>query len=220
MMSRGDWFRHTDWNPEVEADFERHFRRARDKVQPLKIQAVVLADTHPEVALRLLKRYFESGDTLFLADAFCTQARACLALGDIAGAVDSYRAAVSREAAFPQMKTNSFVEYPLLVAERGLADHYADALRVLAVRREDVAFPVQRFMWHAARALILFAQGESIQAEREARMALATADESSSGFRYHQSLGLVGNWYRELRERLRRPLALTASFTAMEDFFR
>ena len=29
---RRDWFRHTDWNAEIEADFERHLRRARDKV--------------------------------------------------------------------------------------------------------------------------------------------------------------------------------------------
>ena len=202
-MSRGDWFRRTDWNPGIEADFERHLRRARDKVQPLKIQAAVLVETRPDVAVLLLERYFESDDALFLADAFRTQAKARLALGDIAGAVDSYSKALSREAEFPHLKTNSFVEYPLLIAEHGLTDHYADALRVLAVRRVDVAFPVQRFMWHAARALILSAQREPTQAAGEARIALAAADESSSGFRDHESLGRVGKQYRELRDRLR-----------------
>ena len=114
-----------------------------------------------------------------------------MALGDVAGAVSSYRSALAREEEFPNTRTNSFVEYPLLVAEQGLAEHFADALRVFAVRRADVAFPVQRFMWHAARALILSAQREPMQAQEEARIALASADASSSDFRYHQSLGLV-----------------------------
>ena len=203
-MSPGDdWFRHTDWSKESEADFEAHLRRARDKVQPLKIQAAVLAEACPAVAVRLLERYFESRDTFFLADAYSTQARARVALGDISGAADSYTAALSREAQFPNLKTGSFVEYPLLVAEHALTARYDDALRVLAERKADLAFPVQHFMWHAARALILSTQGGQPQAAADARLALAAASQSSSGLRYHQSLGLVGSSYRDLRERLR-----------------
>ena len=202
-MSRHDWFRHTDWNAEIEADFDTHIKRARDKVQPLKIQAAVLAETRPEVAMRLLDRYFASGDTLFLADAYSTQAKARLAIGDVSGAAESYEAALRREAEFSNLKTNSFVEYPLLVAEHGLAERYGDALRVLAARKSDLAFPVQRFMWHAAHALILSAKGSSTEASTEARVALSAAEQSSSGFRFHGSLGLVGKLHYDLRERLR-----------------
>jgi hypothetical protein len=67
-----------------------------------------------------------------------------------------------------------------------------------------VAFPVQRFMWHAARALILFAQGKSEEASTEAGMALFAAEESSSRYRYHRSVGLAGNGYHDRRERLRQ----------------
>jgi hypothetical protein len=74
---------------------------------------------------------------------------------------------------------------------------------VLDARKADLAFPVQHFMWHAAKALILSTQGESGQARSEAEMALAAADQSSSGFRYHQSLGVVADSHRELQERLR-----------------
>jgi|SRR5262245_11921624 len=202
-MSRGDWFRHAEWDIEIQAEFDAHLRRARDKVQPLKIQAALLAERHPKVALQLLERYFESGDTLFLADAFCTQAEARAVTGDVWGAAESYAAALTREAEFPNVKTSSFVEYPLLVAQHRLKERYGDALRVLAARESDVIFPIQRFMWHAAHALILAAQGERTQARSEANMALAAADESSSGFRYHRSLGLLGNSYHELREQLR-----------------
>jgi tetratricopeptide (TPR) repeat protein len=202
-MSRGDWFRHVEWDVEIQADFDAHLRRARDKVQPLKIQAALLAERHPEVALQLLDRYFESGDTFFLADAYCTQAEARAAIGDISGAAESYTAALTREAEFPNVKTGSFVEYPLLVAQHRLKERYGDALKVLAARELDVAFPIRRFMWHAARSLILAAQGERTQARSEAKMALAEAEQTSSEFRYHQSLGLVGNSYHELREQLR-----------------
>jgi hypothetical protein len=127
-MSRDDWFRHTDWSAEIEADFDAHLHRARDKAQPLKLQAGRLAKTHPDIALRLLERYFESGDTFFLADAFQIKAKARLALGDVSGATESYSAALSREAEFSNLKTNSYVEYPLLVAEQGLTERYDDAL--------------------------------------------------------------------------------------------
>jgi tetratricopeptide (TPR) repeat protein len=206
-MSRGDWFRHTEWDAEIQAGFDARLLRARDKVQPLKIQAALLAKTRPDAALRLLDRYFESGDTLFLADAYHTQAQARVALGDFSNAAESYVAALTREAEFSNLKTNSFVEYPLLVAEHRLIERYGDALRVLAEQRDRLTCPVQHFMWHAARALILSAQGEPRQAQSEAQIALAAADQSSSGFRFHQSLGLVGDSYHELRERLRDLLA-------------
>ena len=100
-MSRDDWYRHTDWNAEIDADFEAHLRRARDKAQRLKIQAALLAQTRPEVALRLLERYFESGDAFFLADAYQIQAKARLALGDISRAAESYSAALSLRPSSP-----------------------------------------------------------------------------------------------------------------------
>jgi len=204
-MSRDDWFRHTDWNTEIEADFDAHLRRARDKGQPLKIQAAMLAATHPEAALHLLDRYLESGNRLFLAEAYQTQARARLALGDIPGATESYCAALSREAEFPNLRTTSYVEYPLFVAEHGLQERYADALDVLDGKKAllGFAFPVEHFMWHAAKALIYSAQGKEQSARSEAQAAITAADQTSSGLRYHQSLGLVGERYGKLRQRLR-----------------
>lgn len=199
-----DWFRHTEWDEDIESEFERRLKRAKDKIQPLKIQAAALAETHPSVAIDLIKRYFASGDTFFQADAHHTEATARMALGDVAGAVASYEAALRREAEFPNLKTNSYVEYPLLIAEHRLTQRYELALRVLAERKADLAFPVQRFMWYAARALILSDRGESAAAAAEAREALLAAEDSSSGFSRHQTLGLVGDLHSALRDRLRK----------------
>ena len=199
-----DWFRHTEWNADIESDFERRLKRAKDKVQPLKIQAATLAETHPAAAIDLLDRYFATGDTFFLADAYRTQAIARLALKDLPGAATSYEAALRRESNFPNVKTNSFVEYPLLVAEHRMTERHEFAIRVLAERKSDVAFPVQRFMWHAASALILADQGDAARAAGEARNALVAADDSSSGFQNHQALGLVGDSYPAIRKRLEK----------------
>jgi hypothetical protein len=202
-MSRDDWFRHEDWSPQIEMDFDAQLKRARDKVQPLKIQAGILAERRPDVALRLLDRYFESGDTLFIAQAYATVADARLALGDFAAAADALEAALRRESEFPNLKTNSFVQYPLLVAEHRLVERYGVALRVLESRKTDLLFPIQQFKWHAAYAVIAFEQGDMTTAGAHAGLALAAAGETSSGFARHKSLGLVGDSFSDLRARLR-----------------
>jgi hypothetical protein len=67
-MGRHHWFRSTDWNEQIEAEFFRRFKRARSgKAQYLTIQALTLVDTgRPELAptaLNLIELFFqEHGD--------------------------------------------------------------------------------------------------------------------------------------------------------------
>ena len=96
-MARDDWFRHTDWNAEIEAAFFEKLRRARDKKQYLRIQASTIAGRKPEVALRLLEEYFGLGDHFDQAQAHADRASACLALGDIEHAIAALEAALARE---------------------------------------------------------------------------------------------------------------------------
>jgi len=100
-MARGDWFRNTDWNPEIKANFYKKLARARKKGQYLKIQAYFLSGTFPQVALGLLEEYFATGDKFFLASAFVIQASAHLLLGNIEEAFRSYERALNREKEFP-----------------------------------------------------------------------------------------------------------------------
>ncbi len=204
-MSRDDWYRSTAWDSKIEAAFEAKLKRARSKEQYLRIQALYLTRSHPEVALKLLARYFELGnDFTDCSAAHESRAEAYLALGRTDEAIASYEAALKREAEFPNAKTNVSVKYPFLVATRGLRQYFTRALQILEANHDDVAFPVNRFRMHAARALIHAGLGSAQDARNSARMALEAAAEQKSEFRYHQALGLVSEDDADVIRRLKK----------------
>ena len=53
-----DWYRNTIWTPDVAQRFEEKLRRARSKDQYLRIQALCLVKSNPDVALSLIERFF------------------------------------------------------------------------------------------------------------------------------------------------------------------
>lgn len=211
-----DWFRNTEWNPEIEAKFFEKLRRARDKAQYLKLQASCLAKSHPRVALMLLSRFFELGETFFLADAFVAAANAHLALGQIEDAVDSYRMALEKERLVPNHRTTAWSEFAMLIADRRLEAYFDEVLRVLAENQSDLIFPNQLFAWHGAFALIQAARGDKADAKERAIKALSAAKMGHSGFRHHPSAGLVGTGHQGFKRKLRglaRPKLWEAIFS-------
>ncbi len=198
-----DWFRNADWNDSIAARFEAKLRRARKKQQYLRIQALALATTHPNVALALLERYFALPNQFDHALAHCTRATALRAVGRLDEAVQAYEAALQREREFPNALTYAYLELPLLVASESL-DHLFDrALRLLEDNKGRVLFPLDHFMWHAAYALISAAKGEVMQATLHAAAALQASSIRDSGLQYHSAVGLVGGRHKKIVERLR-----------------
>jgi tetratricopeptide (TPR) repeat protein len=203
-MGRNDWFRNKKWDAPTEAHFNQKLRRARDQAQPLRIQAYRLENTDPKAALALLGRYFALGNHFDMASAFLHQAEAHLSLGEQEEALRSLEKALKRERDYPNVQTQAWSRFALLVAERKLDHLYDRALQVLKEHpiRSD-SFPVDVFRWHAAFALITSARGFRDYATESAAKALEFADVAHSGFRYHRAVGLVGSNYDSLKKELR-----------------
>lgn len=201
-MSRDDWFRNTDWDSAIEAAFFARLNRARDKQQPLRIQAHTLAKRHPQAALRLLDEYFKIGEGFDCAQAHVDRASAYEASGEFVNAVKSYEAALAREAAHPNVKTQAYIDLPFLIASQAMARSYGRALQVLEEHQSRLTFPLEHFRWHAAYAFIAAAGGLSNVAREHAQAALDAASRDQSGFRNHPDIGVVGSDYECLRRKL------------------
>ena len=193
-----DWFRNTTWNDEIEQAFEAKLGRARMKQQYLRIQACTLAPHCPEVALRLSDRYFEFPVDIDRSQAFVDRATAFLALGRVDDAVHAYESALAREAEFQNCYTDACFALPLLIATQRIRARYDQALEVLAIDRDGIAFPLNEFRRHAAIALIGADLGEAEPARVHARAALEMAAIEHSGLRYHPTIGLVGDEFEGL----------------------
>ena len=203
-MSTDDWYRNTDWSETIASQFEAKLRRARRKEQYIRIQACMLATSRPDVAHFLLDRYFEMQDDFDHAQAHVDRATAYLSEGKIEETIASYEAAIKREAEFPNLRTQAYVELPYLVAVRGTVNHYARAVEVLDAHQERLMFAIDHFKWNAAQAIIAHALGNPTAAKLYAAAALSAAERDNSGFRYHPTVGLVQNNYSEIQTLLRR----------------
>lgn len=197
-----DWFRNTTWDDVTERAFDEKLRRARRKEQYLRIQACTLARSHPEVALKLLDRYFELGDDFDYAQAHVDRATALLTLGRVDEALAAYEAALAREALFPNLQTQAYLDLPYIVATRAVRDQYGRALELLGQHEARLMFPVDHFRWHAAHALIAAAAGGARSVRNHAERALEASRRDQSGFRYHPSVGLVTPQYEAVVKKL------------------
>ncbi|WP_223789402.1 hypothetical protein [Marinicella meishanensis] len=150
------------------------------------IQALTLADMHPEVSIRLVEEYFESKKSQFDdARALLAKANALMALNDIESCILTFKEVLEKEREFPNFQTGVYLDYPYLVATHEVKAEYSNALDVLNEHVDRLAFPLDQFKWHASKALI--------NSDRsEAKKALDVAEVKKSGFRFHQDVGLVG----------------------------
>jgi hypothetical protein len=74
---------------------------------------------------------------------------------------------------------------------RRLSELYSRAMEILDATQSRLMFPIDRYLAHGVRALILDEWGKRDEARNYAALALAAASETESGLRYHQDVGLV-----------------------------
>lgn len=203
-MAGDAWFRNEEWNEEIALAFERKLGRARCKGQYLRIQASLLAGRHPEVALALLDRYFSLGEDFDIAQAHVDRATAYLHQGRLEPALQSLEHALERERVFPKLRTVAAIDLPYLVAIHEVFDRYRQAMEILDGIDAELMlmFPVDRFKYHAARALMLVGH-DPPGALSAARLAQEAAASERSGLRYHPAVGLVSDSHAAVICRLR-----------------
>lgn len=193
-VSRDDWYRSRSWSAEVEAAFYARLRRSRtdfNKAQYLRIQASYLTSVRPEIALRLFDECLALGSRFEQAPALAGKAEAYLAAGDIEQAARMYEASIALEREYPSVRTNAYIDFAVLVAVQRMKERYLLILEILDERARELTFPVDRYRYFGARALVLREQGLLNDAKANAEVALAAVSESHSGFIYHRDVGLV-----------------------------
>ena len=188
-MANVEWFRNKSWSASIAANFEAKLARARRKEQYLRIQSSSLASEFPDVAHGLLDRYFELPDQSDAAQAHVDRAKAFLAQARIDEALLAYERALFREAEFPRLKTQAYLELPFMVATRSLREWYVRARQLLDDHKTRLMFPVDHFRWNTSYALIATELAEDARPYAEAALVAAAADHS--GFQYHPGVGLV-----------------------------
>ena len=203
-MGRDTWWQNTSWNEDIEAAFCSKLARARNKSFYLRNQARSLAASHPKVALRLLDRYFALGADSSEAEAHFYRARSYLALRNVDAAVSAFEATLAREGAVPNFRTWAFHELPVLIATERIRPLYDRAIQILMKHKDRLTFPIQRYQWHGALALILYEQGRTPEAEKESKEALGAAKLTHTGYQYHPNVGLVADTADEFGNRLRQ----------------
>ena len=198
-----DWYRNTDWNEAVAADFEARLRRARgQKAQYLRIQGSTLKDSHPQVAITLLQRCVEEGNPAFVAAALLDIAQALYGSGDTAGALDTLETLLDQEVREPMFRTSAAFDYPFLVAFHEQRQRYDRALAVLEAGGEGPLADLN-FERETALALILSERGEHPSATAAATRALEAAEVTTGWIPGFPQVGVVPPGDHPLKQRLR-----------------
>ena len=193
-MAERDWFKNDSWDDHIRKEFFTHLGRARkdNRAQYLRIQAVHLQQSRPDVAEELLLFMIANyPDDVQLASAHFQRAEIANAKGDLPKALECLRAVFSQQRRFPHAFTDAHLTFGKLVVENALVGLYDEAETLLAEFGEHKAFPAQ-FYWHfGTLAVIVAARGDRKTASQLAAKALEYTALKEGWLRYHKTLGLV-----------------------------
>jgi hypothetical protein len=171
---RKDWCRNAEWTAPAR---ERFFLRLSSLPNParyLRRKAQYLADTEPAAALELLDMAVtQASRPAECISARREQARLLLRLGRHADADAAWRDALARCGQGP-MRIQTGLDHALFMALQADGSGHAQSRALLDSLDEQLLAAPQRFVWHAARALLADARGDTQSAMLDARSAFNT----------------------------------------------
>ena len=192
-----DWYRRSDWNEEVSADFETRLARARpaSRAQYLSLQGYALLATQPDQAEALLERAIALGEPSETPRAGCYLALARVALGKVDEAIQAYDVAISAERGNPAFRSSAGVDQAFLIALHDRKDLFGKALDQLAMAEGD-NWSLAGLEALAAESIMRHARGEVLRARDFAREALELLPADVAGVEW------AGVSFDSLRSRL------------------
>jgi tetratricopeptide (TPR) repeat protein len=203
-----DWYRNTNWTPEIAKRFQARLARARKKDEYLRIQAFCLRKTHPQIALDLLNQFWTLEHTFDRPSAWQCAAEAHLSLGRLDAAVAAYQAALEEEKQ-GAIQTSVWLDLPELLFVTRRRDMFETAMVGFEALRDRAVWPVEIFRFHALLA-VLYAASDMPKAKYHAGLAYDQIGARQPGLRFHPTAGLVRpEEHRELQEETKRLLGLT-----------
>jgi tetratricopeptide (TPR) repeat protein len=187
------WFRRTSWTAADREAFFSRLRRSRTpyhKAQYLQIQAQHLHGLRRKATTRaalellavLLEEFPEPSQ---LAIAYLVRGDCLQSLGDVSGALESYRQALQAQRDFPKVSTLVHQRLAWLVATAPVPESNREALAALEEfggRYGGGELVPINYRTYAAKALLHAGLGELTEAKKAAERALQLAERDHSGF--------------------------------------
>ncbi|MEZ4757409.1 MAG: hypothetical protein R2817_11335 [Flavobacteriales bacterium] len=106
-------------------------------------------------------------------------------------AISFYEQALQVEQAFPQVKTQAYLNFSELVVKTKSVTHYNQVKELIRARADGFLFPIEKYKAYSILAVISYYEGNEVQAKKYALLADENASATTSGLNYHKHLGLV-----------------------------
>jgi tetratricopeptide (TPR) repeat protein len=198
-MSSAAWYTRSTWTAEDAEDFWARIARKRHpemRAQLMRIQAAHLEKAgYLDAAIAMLEEILAQYPENFDVAQVHHQLATCRERQDrMVDAIYHLRAALAAQNTKPNYKTGAWLTFGRMVAEHQLRELYAESLATLQSNADAVPgiiFPAERYLYSAALAIIYESRGERSAAVEYARKAIAAAELTHSGLRYHPTVGLV-----------------------------
>jgi tetratricopeptide (TPR) repeat protein len=204
-----DWYRRKTWAKADEEEFFAKLGRARKDSRPqyLKIQAIELVLTKNKKLLKgaenLLNKMLTDypDDNLNRGSAFNTLGDIYRELGNEMAAISYYKLALDFEVIYPNVKTQSYLNYSELIIKIRDTSKFVEIENILLARQPGLLFPIEKYKVNSILSIINKYNGRLDKATFYSELAEQNANAKTSGLRYHKNLGVVTereNWLDKL----------------------
>ncbi|WP_298529615.1 hypothetical protein [uncultured Christiangramia sp.] len=194
-----EWYRRKSWTKKDEEEFFNHLNRARNynRAQYLKVKAIELIDTNDpkllEIAKSLLFKMLEEypEEKNQISSAFKALGDVYRNQNSIENALKYYTKSLDFEEIYPNVRTESYLEYSELIIKTGKTDKYNFVKELILERFGTLIFPIEKYKTASILAIIYKKENDIESAMIYKNIAEENAKKENSGLTYHKYLGLV-----------------------------